>query len=244
MKAFLLAAGLGTRLKPFTDHHPKALAKVNGKTLLEWNIQKLQKFGINEFIINVHHFADQIIHFLKENEGFGSRYHISDESDELLDTGGALIQAKPYLEQADQLLMMNVDILSNIDLKNFIQFHLIHNRAATLAVQSRQSSRKLLFEKNEQEEYELRGWRNETSGALRPDNLENVEALTAYSFSGIQILKGSFLNEISHQGKFSIIDAYLDIMNRKKIIAYDHTGDMLIDAGKPESLAEAEKFFN
>lgn len=243
MKALLLAAGLGTRLKPFTDHHPKALAKVNGKTLLEWNILKLQKFGIHEFIINVHHFGDQIVDFLKEHDGFGSRFHISDESEELLDTGGALLFAKPLLEQVNHILMMNVDILSNIDLKEFIQFHVIHNRAATLAVQDRNSNRKLLFEKNEQEEFELRAWRNEQSGAVRPENVDNLESLTAYSFSGIQILKRSFLDEITHQGKFSIIDAYLDIMTRKKIIAYDHTGDILIDAGKPESLIEAEKYF-
>lgn len=245
MKAFLLAAGLGTRLKPFTDHHPKALAKVNGRTLLEWNIKKLQQFDINEFIINIHHFGEQIVDYLKENDGFGSRYHISDETDELLDTGGALLHAKKLLEPVDHILMMNVDILSNIDLKAFIQFHLIHNHIATLAVQNRNSSRKLVFELNEQEEYVLRGWKNTQTGETKPQGQNfDAEQFTAFSFSGIQLLNGAFLDEITHRGKFSIIDTYLDVIQRKSIIAYDHSGDILIDAGKPENLIEAEKIFS
>ncbi|MBX9450132.1 MAG: NTP transferase domain-containing protein [Taibaiella sp.] len=244
MKAFLLAAGLGTRLRPFTDHHPKALAQVNGKTLLEWNIRTLQKFGIQEFVINVHHFGDQIKDFLMQNEGFGSRYHISEESEELLETGGALLHAREFLSNADHILMMNVDILSNIDLKQFIQFHLIHNRTGTLAVQDRASSRKLLFGLNEQEEYELKAWINTRDGQIKPPSVPALDPeWRAFSFSGIQLLKGSVLDHITHTGKFSIIDAYLDIIDRKKIIAYDHTGDIMIDVGKPESLEEAQKVF-
>src|SRR5690554_2652399 len=133
MKAFLLAAGLGTRLKPFTDYHPKALAKVNGKTLLEHNIKNLQGFGIWDIIVNVHHFADQIIDLLKKENGFGSKVQISDETSELLETGGGLLKARPFLKNESDFLIMNVDILSDIDLTKMMEFHKNKNATITLA---------------------------------------------------------------------------------------------------------------
>lgn len=247
MKAFLLAAGLGTRLKPFTDHHPKALATVNGKTVLEWNIQKMQKFGINEFVINVHHFPEQIIKFLEENNGFGSRYFISDESECLLETGGALLHAKPFLENTDHILMMNVDIISNIDLKQLIQFHLVHQPLATLAVQKRNSSRQLLFQENDRDELVLKGWKDNQNNLYKPSNFVSNDASIEYkerAFSGIQIINSDIFNELTHQGKFTIIDAYLDLMTRQPILGYDHTGDIMLDIGSAEKLAEAEKILS
>lgn len=247
MKAFLLAAGLGTRLKPFTDKHPKALAKINDTTVLEWNIRKLQQFGINEFVINTHHFAEQIIETLEENDGFGSRYYISDETEQLLETGGALLHAKKYLEKADNILMMNVDILSNINLKELIQFHLVHQPIATLAVQDRDSSRQLLFEQNDREECVLKGWKNNADNTCKPEQITTDDKFSTWkakAFSGIQIISSEFYNELTFSGKFSIIDAYLDIMDRKSILGYDHTGDIMLDIGSMEKLEEAAKIFS
>lgn len=244
MKAFLLAAGLGTRLKPFTDNHPKALATINGKTLLERAIRNLQKFKIYDFVINVHHFGDQIIDFLNENNGFGSRYEISDESQALLETGGGLLFAKEYFKNTDHILMLNVDILSNIDLKSMIHYHLVHSNLATLAIQKRNSSRQLMFEYNDQEELQLKAWYNQQTQVIKPENYSSLQNnWEGYSFSGIQILNIEILNFIQQTGKFSIIDTYLDLMNQHKIVGFDHSGDLLIDAGKPESIQEAEQFF-
>lgn len=243
MKAFLLAAGLGTRLKPFTDHHPKALVKVGGVTLLERSIRKLQKFEINEFVINVHHFADQIKDFLAENEGFGSRYTISDESDELLETGGAVKKAAPLFGNTENILMMNVDILSNIDLRSLIQYHLVHNPYATLAVQERNSTRKMLFEENDRDELVLKGWKNTENNELKPLGLNVSHITKEYAFSGIQIIHTDMIKSMKRTGKFSIVDAYLDLMSDHKILGYDHTQDIVIDAGKPEAIEQAEKIF-
>jgi len=120
MKALIFAAGKGTRLKPFTDHHPKALAKVNGIPLLERNINYLKAFGITDFVINIHHFGDQIVRFLKENNNFGCKIEISDESNELLETGGGLIFAKEFLNHGEDFLIMNADILTNININDFV----------------------------------------------------------------------------------------------------------------------------
>lgn len=244
MKAFLLAAGLGTRLKPFTDHHPKALASVNGLTLLERAIRTLQKYEVHEFVINIHHFGHQIKDFLEENKGFGSRFYISDESEQLLETGGALLHARPFFEKTAHILMINVDILSNIDLRQFIHYHLVHDSLATLAVQNRDSSRQLLFEKNNQDEAILKAWINKKTQEFKPAHIQDVNLnWEALSFSGIQLLRSEILDLIRQSGKFSIIDAYLDLMQDQKIIGYDHTGDLLIDAGKPENIQKAEKYF-
>src|SRR5690606_25044633 len=159
MKAMLFAAGLGTRLKPFTDHHPKALARVHGKTLLQWNIEYLQRFGIGEVVVNVHHFAGQIEQELHAHRGFGSKVHISDERDAVLETGGGLKKAQPFLEREEYFLVMNADVLTNLDLHRLMKAHHPEN-IATLAVMQRASSRHLLFD----EEMTLCGWRNNTTG--------------------------------------------------------------------------------
>lgn len=237
MKAMIFAAGLGTRLKPFTNEHPKALAPINKRTLLEWNIRYLQQYGIDEVIINVHHFADQIIDTLKENEGFGSRYAISDERAMVLETGGGLKFAHPFFEHEKALLVMNVDILTNLNLHHLIAFHEKKQAAATLAITNRSSSRHLLFNENMQ----LCAWENTQTKEQKIARTESN--LQPFAFSGIQIIGNELLHNMHHEGKFSIIDEYLYQAQHHSIVGFDHSGDMLIDVGKPESLEKAAQLF-
>jgi MurNAc alpha-1-phosphate uridylyltransferase len=232
----LFAAGLGTRLKPFTDHHPKALARVNGKTLLELNIRYLQKAGIDEVVVNVHHFPEQIEDLLREHNGFGSVVHISDERSEVLETGGGLMKAASFFTGED-FVVMNVDILTDLHLQQMIDAHLLHRPVATLAVMSRPSPRQLLFDTGMQ----LCGWKNNSNGALRM--ARTSAELHEFAFSGIQILGNRFLTQVRQQGKFSIIDAYLDLAATQAIRGFDHSGSQLLDVGKPESLLKAELLF-
>lgn len=238
----ILAAGLGTRLKPFTDHHPKALATVNGKSLLEINIVNLQRFGIRDVIVNVHHFADQIEQVLADNNGFGSRVQISDERAEVLETGGGLKKAIPLLRDAEDILVMNVDILSDFDLNRMILQHKRSDALATLAVQHRNTSRYFLF-KEEEKQQRLCGWRHATTLEEKLP-CSGAAKMTPLAFSGIQILQSTFLHKIVQEGKFSLVDLYLSLCCNERILAWDHTGDSLLDVGKPESLVQAAKMFN
>jgi MurNAc alpha-1-phosphate uridylyltransferase len=232
----IFAAGLGTRLKPFTDHHPKALAVVNGKTLLQRNIEYLKSYGLNDIVINVHHFAQQIKDYILENEGFGCTISISDESDNVLETGGGLKYANDLLNDSS-ILVMNADILSNLNLDQFIAFHRSQQNDVTLAITNRVSSRALLFDAN----MRLCGWKNKNTGELKmPITTTNYKD---FAFSGIQIVNKSFINRIELEGKFSIIEAYLQQASVSQIIGYDHSGDLLIDVGKPESITIAEQNF-
>ena len=236
MKAMIFAAGLGTRLKPFTDNHPKALAIVNGKPLLQRNIEYLKSFGIDEIVINVHHFADQIIEFLEENNYFGIEIIISDETDQVLETGGGLVKAKANFEE--DFLVMNVDILTDLNLAEFIKAHRENKALVTLAVSDRNSSRKLFFnEKNE-----LKGWRNlKTEEEIKAvDSLDNCKDL---AFSGIHVISPVLFDKITEKGKFSIMKVYMDLMQTESIIGFDHSGGILIDVGRPESVLEAEQYF-
>ncbi|MDM1063276.1 nucleotidyltransferase family protein [Empedobacter falsenii] len=236
MKAMIFAAGLGTRLKPFTDNHPKALAVVNGKPLLQRNIEYLKSFGIEEIVINVHHFADQIIEFLEENNYFGIEITISDETDQVLETGGGLVKAKANFEE--DFLVMNVDILTDLNLADFIKAHQENKALVTLAVSDRNSSRKLFFnEKNE-----LKGWRNlKTDEEIKAvDSLDNCKDL---AFSGIHVISPALFDKITEKGKFSIMKVYMDLMQTESIIGFDHSGGILIDVGRPESVIEAENYF-
>lgn len=239
MKAFILAAGFGTRLRPFTDYHPKALADVNGQSLLERNIRNLQQFGIFDIVVNVHHFAGQITEVLRKNNGFGSRVTISDESEAILETGGGLKKAIPLLHDQEPILMINVDILSDFDLDKMRAQHEQSKALATLAVQQRDSSRVLLFDANGY----LRGWKNLVTGATRPADLNPDESLNPFCFSGIQILSQDFFDKIAQEGKFSIMDTYLDLCATEKIMAWDHTNGLWLDAGRPENLAKAAELF-
>jgi len=235
-KAMIFAAGLGTRLKPFTLNAPKAMAPVNNKPLLQRNIEYLASFGIEEIVVNVHHFADQIISFLKDND-FGVKTIISDETDEVLETGGGLLKARPLLENAEDVLIMNVDILTDIDINNLIEQHNQNNAIATLAVSNRESSRGLLFDQNLQ----LCGWHNKKTGEEKI--VHPKDKLTDFAFSGIQMVSSKVFPLINQRGKFSIIDTYLDLAATQKIMAYDHSGKILMDVGNPERLKLAEAVF-
>lgn len=236
MRALIFAAGKGTRLRPFTDHHPKALAEVNGIPLLERNIKYLKSYGISDFVINIHHFGGQIVDFLKKNDNFGSRIHISDESKELLETGGGLVFARKFLDFDEDFLIMNADILTDLNISEFVKYHQNNDDFATLAVSDRPSSRKLLFN----EEMILRGWLNVQTGEQRL--AEFNKGFKALAFSGIHCINPRIFGKIKRAGKFSIMEEYLDLMVSERIHGYEHHA-RLIDVGKPESVAEAEQYF-
>ncbi len=243
----ILAAGLGTRLKPFTDHHPKALAVVNGKSLLQRNIEYLQDFGIDEVVVNVHHFADQIVDTINQNKGWGSQVTISDESDEVLETGGGLLRAKGYFENEDKWLVMNADILTDLDLTKMFEADKAFEAksegemVATLAVTNRTTSRNLIFNTAGT----LCGWKNNTTSEEKWANpLKDPAMAVPKAFSGIQIVHANFFEALTMQGKFSLIDAYLQIAQHYAIHFYDHSDGILLDVGKPESLEKAAHLFS
>lgn len=235
--AMIFAAGLGTRFKPWTDKHPKALAVINGKSLLQRNIEYLQQAGITNVVVNVHHFSDQILFALEKNKGWGSNISISDETDEVLETGGGLKKAMP-LFNTDNIVIINVDILTDLDLKKMMQFHLSQNPIATLAVTGRSTSRYFLFD----EQSNLCGWRNVKTGEEKISRQTPVTIPKA--FSGIHIVNKSLLSQIKQQGKFSMVDVYLDLAKTETIKGFDHSGSKFIDVGKPEAVATAEALFS
>ena len=235
-KALIFAAGKGTRLKPFTDSHPKALALVNDVPLLERNIKYLQSFGVTEFVINVHHFGEQIVEFLEKNNHFQAKIDISDEKDELLETGGGLLFAQKYLENEENFLIMNADILTDLNIHELVKFHETHLPLATLAVSDRNSSRKLFFNS----EMVLKGWMNKNSGETKMAELNND--FKELAFSGIHCINSSIFDKIKRRGKFSIMEEYLDLMFENNILGFQHEA-RLIDVGRPESVIEAEKYF-
>jgi len=246
MRAMILAAGLGTRLKPFTDHHPKALAMVNGKSLLQRNIEYLQQYGIREVVVNVQHFANQIIDAVKQNNGWGSDITISDETDEVLETGGGLLRAAHYFEEEQRWVLMNADILTNLPLDKMIAAdELFEAKAegdlmATLAVTNRTSSRNFIFNAAGT----LCGWRNNTTGEEKWSNpLKDKTTAVPKAFSGIHIVHQSFFDAVELKGKFSMVDAYLQLAQHYAIHYYEHSDGILLDVGKPESLEKAASLF-
>ena len=242
----ILAAGLGTRLKPFTDKHPKALAMVNGKSLLQRNVEYLLSYGISDIIVNVHHFADQIIKAIHDNNGWGANISISDETDEVLETGGGLLRAANYFKHEESWLVMNADILTNLDLHKLMVADETNalkaggDLVATLAVTDRVSSRNLIFNTAGT----LCGWKNNATGHEKWANqLRDPNSAVPKAFSGIQIIHASFLKEVQLSGKFSLIDAYLQLAQHFAIHYYDHSDGILLDVGKPESLEKAATIF-
>jgi mannose-1-phosphate guanylyltransferase len=245
MKAMILAAGLGTRLRPLTDDRPKALVTVAGRTLLEIAISRLRDFGVREVIVNAHHYAGMICDYLRANDNFGIRIEISRE-DELLDTGGGLKKAGWFFMQPgvgaaagsdEPFLVHNVDVISTIDLGGMVRFHEEQDALATLAVQQRESSRYLLFD----EKGRLCG-----RGAARiPDSdIKDSEAVQAcaesLAFCGIHVISPRLFGKLSEAGAFSIIDAYLRLAAEdEKILAYRADESYWRDLGRPESVAQA-----
>lgn len=238
-RGMILAAGIGSRLKPWTDFHPKALATVNGKTLLQRNIEYLQQYGIKEVVVNVHHFADQIISAIEKNKGWGSTVSISDERDQLLETGGGLLKAAPLLQDTNPVVLMNVDILTDLNLEAMIGYHREKKPIATLATTNRETSRYFLFDEGNN----LCGWRNVITGQEKPPNPPRGGQKTAKAFSGIHLIEPGLFSLIRQQGKFSMVDVYLDLMKEHTIKSFDHSESRFIDVGKPESIGKAEVMF-
>lgn len=236
MKAMIFAAGLGTRLKPLTDTIPKALVPVGGKPLLQHTIEKLKLSGFDEIIINVHHFAEQIIDFVEQNNHFGIRIEFSDEREKLLDTGGGIKKASWFFDDDKPFLIHNVDILSNIDLHDLYTFHLKNNSAATLLCSDRQTSRYLLFDHNNY----LKGWINQKTGAIKlpyPDFKPELHQKLA--FSGIHMLQPAIFRYMENfPDQFSIIDFYLSICDKDHLSCYAPKKLLIMDVGKPGSLQE------
>lgn len=241
MKAMLFAAGLGTRLKPLTDHLPKALVPVAGKPMLEHVLLKLKSAGFTEVIINIHHFGQQIIDFLQANQNFGLTIHISDERSELLDTGGGIRHASQFLEGREPFLIHNVDILSDTDLEEVYRYHCKSQNLATLVVSPRKSSRYLLFDAS----FRLCGWQNQTTGQTKPEGFTADPMLyTPYAFSGIHVMSPEMLRLMKSpwQGKFPIMDFYLQHCTQLSIGGFICPNIHLIDIGKPDTLAQADLF--
>ena len=238
MKAMLLAAGFGTRLKPFTDKHPKALAVVNNKTLLQRNIEYLQSFGITEVIVNVHHFAKQIIDIIKQNNGWKSNILISDETDAILETGGGLKRASLYFKDEEDFVLMNCDILTDLPLDEMISYHKKNNSLATLATRNRETSRYFLFNNDDI----LCGWKNVKTGEEKIIRKENN--LQQKAFSGIHIINTKIFSLMKlKEEKFSMVDLYLNLCGEHQIKCFDHSNTKFTDVGKPESIALAEASF-
>jgi N-acetyl-alpha-D-muramate 1-phosphate uridylyltransferase len=237
MKAMIFAAGLGTRFKPWTDLHPKALAVVNDKSLLQRTVEYLQQYGISDVVVNVHHFPDQVKSEIEKSKGWGSHIVISDESEELLDTGGGMLKAKALLG-GERFLTINVDILTDLNLKEFLASHQLQNSLITLAVTERETSRYLLFNKYNR----LCGWKNKKTGEEKI--VLQAKELFEKAYSGIAIFEPEVFKLSMLEGKFSLIDLYLSLAHENKIACFDHTGSKLLDVGKPGSVEEANKIFD
>lgn len=231
----IFAAGLGTRLRPYTETLPKALVPVAGVPMLEILIKHLQKSGINDILVNVHHFAGQVIEFLKQNNNFGANITISNEEDLLLDTGGGLKKASWFFNDEQPFLVQNVDVISDLDYKQMLDFHIKNNALATLAVCDRETSRYFLFD----EQMQICGWENTKTGEIRITRPES-QKLARFAFSGIHIIDPAIFNSIKNEGKFSIVDTYLELASTNKIKGFEHNPENWLDMGKPEELKKAE----
>lgn len=236
MVGMIFAAGLGTRLKPLTDTMPKALVPLAGKPLLQWQVEKLRDAGITDIIVNVHHFPDMIIDTIRRNNGWGCNILISDERDQLLDTGGGLKKAvnhSPFAIRHSPLLACNVDILSNIDIKELVRAY-EQAGVSQLVVSERSTQRYLCFDAQNT----LCGWTNIKTGELKGHDGRHL------AFSGMQILSPETLSHLQDmpQEKFSLIDFYLQVMNEVPLKAFVPSDYRMMDVGKIDQIDEAEAF--
>lgn len=238
MKAMILAAGKGTRLRPLTDSKPKALVEINQVPLLEIVIKRLKSYGFNEIIINVHHFAESIIEFLNKKKNFDIKIAISNETDLLLDTGGGLKKTSWFFNDNMPFLVHNVDVLSDINLKQLYEAHIQSEALATLAVRKKKSSRYLLFDNNNK----LCGWKNIKENKIKlvksPD-IRTETNLNPSVFCGVSVIDPSLFDLITEQGVFSIIDVYIRLAANNNIVAFNHDGSFWMDVGKKENLKVA-----
>lgn len=244
----IFAAGLGTRLKPLTDTCPKALVKVGGKPMLQHTIEHLIRHGFDEIIVNIHYLGNQIKDFLQQHNNFGIRIEISDETNEILETGGGLLKAQHFFDDAKPFLLCNADVFTNINLIAFYKYHQENKALATLAVRNRKSSRYLLFDDNDI----LFGWENIKTNAVNiprkiPEEIKQQLAphetypLHEFAFSGYHIISPDIFKHQTRSGVFSMTDWYLDICAQQTILAYHHDDDIWIDIGSPEQLQKANE---
>jgi len=241
MKAMVLAAGLGTRLRPLTNDRPKALVEIAGRTLLEITLARLRSFAVHEVIINVHHCADMIVEYLKSRQNFGMRIEISRE-EVLLDTGGGLKQAAWFFLESNSLdepfLLHNVDVISTVDLKQMVQAHHQTQALATLAVQERASSRYLLFD----QQLQLcgrRAGRDQDPELVRPS-----AQMQPLAFSGIHVISSRLLTMIKEDGIFPIVPVYLRLAGQgEKILAFRADQYYWRDLGRVDSVRQAAQDF-
>ncbi len=231
----ILAAGVGTRLRPLTDHTPKALIEVNGIPLLELVIQRLKLYGFHDIIINVHHFAGRIIEFLQQKRNFGIDIRISDETAQLLDTGGGLKQAAWFFDDGQPFLAHNVDILSDLDLGELCLAHLQTGALATLAVSNRASSRYFLFN----HEHLLCGWQNIKTGEVKITRPTPASDIIPLAFSGIHVIQPAIFDLMPEQEVFSITNTYIQLAASHPIIAFNHDQSFWMDLGRPDQLQKA-----
>lgn len=233
----IFAAGLGTRLAPLTDNRPKALVEFQGKTMLENAINKLEAAGVNRIIINIHHFANMMAEYI-HNIRCDAELLISDERDFLLDTGGGILKAAPLLCTEDNFIAYNVDIACDIDLKALYNYHLSSGNLATLAIKDRESTRKLIFNK----EMQLCGWHNYTTNETKISRNFEDNVVNYFAFSGISIINKNIFPLITETGKFSITNLFLRLATTERIGGYVHDGKWA-DLGTIEKLKKAEVLF-
>ncbi len=238
MKAMILAAGLGTRLRPLTDDRPKALVEIAGHTMLEITLSRVRAFGIREVIVNVHHFADMIVEYLETNNNFGM--HIETSREEiLLDTGGGLKKAAYFFVEdsnrsEEPLVLHNVDVISTIDLRRMMQFHVENRALATLAVKARESSRYLLFDK----QLQLCGRQSGRDG--KAELVRSAQQVQALAFCGVHVISPRLFARMVEKGVFSIIDCYLRLAGcEEKILAFRSDEYYWRDLGTPDKLLQA-----
>lgn len=246
MKAMILAAGLGTRLRPLTNDRPKALVQVGGRTLLEITLARLQAAGVSEVILNAHHYADMILQCLENNDNFGIRMKISRE-EILLDTGGGLKKASWFFLQenpAAPFIVHNVDVMSGIDLGRMMRFHREQDALATMAVQNRTTSRPLIFDRSGQ----LLGRQSESHGKVTAGTESQVpmgqdpQLRRVAAFCGIHIVSPGIFAKVTEEGVFSIIDSYIRLASQgERIIAFDADEYYWRDLGRPENVAAAAR---
>ncbi|MCC8114561.1 MAG: nucleotidyltransferase family protein [Bacteroidales bacterium] len=243
MKAMIFAAGLGTRLKPFTLHHPKAMAEVGGVPMLERVMRKFIDFGVDELVVNVHHFSQQIIDFIHAHEPWGVPIHISDESSELLDTGGGILAARQWLDGDEPFFVHNADILTNFPLDEMWRAHLATRPLSTLLVAHRSTSRYLLMDS----EMRMRGWTNQKTGQVLPPDL-SLSGLEPWAFGGVHILSPRVFTKLKEYAAdrrvFPIMPFYIDECQVETIQGYCPTAAYRWhDIGNPDSLERAQLDF-
>lgn len=236
IEAFIPAAGLGTRLKPLTDHKPKALVEVDGKTLLEIAIEKMKRLHAQRIVVNVHHFADLMTKYIQERD-WGVEVLISDESQQLLDTGGGLKHAEPLFSGEHNILIHNVDVLDSIDYDCLFDFHNRNNALATLAVSNRRTSRLLLVDSEDR----LKGWTNTHTGETLPAQTD-PSRFQHLAFSGIALINPLLLKMLPKAtSPYPIIPEYLRLSNRETITCFEHDANEWLDVGKPETITHASE---